>query len=315
MDHSNFCIFSGTSYPALAAEIAGILDMEVSEATIKEFACGEIYVNLEESVRGKEVFIVQTTRTGCVNKDFMELFLLCDAAKRSFASKVHVVLPYYSYARQDKIHAAREPISARLFADLLVKSGADRIITTHLHSEQIQAFFSVPVDNLNARRTLAKIIQEKNLHDPVIVSPDAGGAKMAKRFADEIGLPIAILHKTRPEHNVAEVTHIVGDITNKTPIIVDDMVDTAGSVCGAKQALIDKGARNEVYLVTTHPVFSGPAIERLKNADFKEIIVTNTLPLLEEQKIAGLTQISVAPLIAEVIKNTIENKSVSDLYF
>ncbi|MBT4936963.1 ribose-phosphate diphosphokinase, partial [Candidatus Peregrinibacteria bacterium] len=195
------------------------------------------------------------------------------------------------------------------------KSGADRIITTHLHSEQIQAFFSVPVDNLNARRALAKIIQQKNLIDPVIVSPDAGGAKMAKRFADEIGLPIAILHKTRPEHNVAEVTHIVGDIANKTPIIVDDMVDTAGSVCGAKQALIDKGARNEVYLVTTHPVFSGPAIERLKNADFKEIIVTNTLPLLEEQKIEGLTQISVAPLLAEVIKNTIENKSVSDLYF
>jgi ribose-phosphate pyrophosphokinase len=315
VDHSNFCIFSGSSYPQLAKEIADILHMEVSPATIKEFSCGEIYVNLDESVRGKEVFIVQTTRTGNVNKDFMELFLLCDAAKRSFASKVHVVLPYYSYARQDKIHAAREPISARLFADILVKSGADRIITMHLHSEQIQAFFDVPVDNLNSRKMLANIIQEKNLHDPIIVSPDAGGAKMAKRFADELNLPIAILHKTRPEHNVSEITHIVGDITNKTPIIIDDMVDTAGSVCSAKQALIDKGSLEDVYLVSTHPVFSGPAIERLKNAQFKEIIVTNTLPLLESQFIENLTQVSVAPLLAEVIKNTIENKPISNLYF
>ena len=315
MDHSNFCIFSGNSYPQLAREVADILDMKVSPATIKEFSCGEIYVNLDESVRGKEVFIVQTTRTGNVNKDFMELFLLCDAAKRSFASKVHVVLPYYSYARQDKIHAAREPISARLFADILVKSGADRIITMHLHSEQIQAFFDVPVDNLNSRKMLANIIREKKIHDPIIVSPDAGGAKMAKRFADELDLPIAILHKTRPEHNVSEITHIVGDITNKTPIIIDDMVDTAGSVCSAKQALIDKGSLDDVYLVTTHPVFSGPAVERLKNAQFKEIIVTNSLPLAEDQLIENLTQVSVAPLLAEVIKNTIENKSVSNLYF
>lgn len=315
MDTSNFKIFSGTSYPQLAKEIADILHMPLAKVMIKDFSCGEIYVNLEESVRGKEVFIVQTTRTYDVNRDFMELFLLCDAAKRSFASKVHVVLPYYSYSRQDKIHASRESISARLFADLLVKSGVDRVITMQLHSDQTQGFFSVPVDNLNARKLFTDIIRKKELLNPVIVSPDAGGAKMAKKFADELGYPMAILHKTRPGHNVSEINHVVGDVKGKTPIIIDDMVDTAGSVCGAKQALIEHESREDVYLVSTHPIFSGPAIERLKNAHFKEVIVTNTLPLKEEQIFPGLVQISVAPLIAEVIKNTIENKSVSSLYF
>ena len=315
MSTSNFKIFSGSSYSALAEEIAKILGMEVSKMKLKEFSSGEMYVNLEESVRGKEVFIVQTTRTGHVNRDFMELFLMCDAARRSFADRVHVVLPYYSYARQDKIHEAREAISARLFADLLVKSGAHRIITMHLHSDQIQGFFGVPVDNLNARKMLAKEIGKKNLDNPIIVSPDAGGTKMAKSFADILGWPIAILHKTRPEHNVAEITHIVGDVVGKTPVIVDDMVDTAGSVCSAKQALLAEGSKQDIYLVTTHPVFSGPAVERLKMAQFKEVIVTNTLPLEETQRFEGLEVITIAPLIAEVIKNTIQNKSVSSLYY
>lgn len=245
----------------------------------------------------------------------MELFLLCEAAKNSFAARINVVIPYFSYARQDKIHSSREPISARLMSDLLVKSGADNIITMNLHSDQIQGFFDVPVDNLNARKIFAKAIREKNLKDPVVVSPDVGGSKMAKKFADELGYPLAILHKTRPEHNVSQITHVIGDVKGKTPIFIDDMVDTAGSVCNAKKAIVEQGARDEVYLVSTHPVFSGPAIERLKEANFKEIIVTNSLPLSEEQMFGKITQISVAPLIAEVIKNSMQHKSVSTLYF
>ena len=315
MSNSNYKIFAGSSHPELAKEISDILGMELGKVSIKEFSCGEIYVNYEETVRGKEVFIVQTTRTYDMNRDFMELFLMCDAAKRSFASRVHVILPHYSYARQDKIHASRESVSARLMADLLVKSGVDRVITMHLHSDQTQGFFSVPVDNLNARKMLTDIIKQKNLKDPVIVSPDAGGAKMAKKFADELDCPMAIMHKSRPDHNVAEITHVIGEVAGKTPIIIDDMVDTAGSICGAKHALVEQGARDEVYMVTTHPIFSGPAVERIKNAKFKEVICTNTLPLTAEQQFEGLNQVSIAPLMAEVVKNTIENKSVSSLYY
>jgi len=249
-----------------------------------------------------------------MNEDFMELFILCDAIKRSFAKRIHVVMPYFSYARQDKIHQSRESISARLMASLLEKSGVNRVITVHLHSEQIQGFFSIPVDNINAKKIFAKVIKKKNIQNPIIVSPDTGGAKNAKKIADELGFPLAILHKTRPGHNVSEVTHVIGDIANKTPIIFDDMIDTGGSVCEAKNALVNNGANDEVYLVATHPVFSGPAIERIKNAGFKEIIVTNTLPLLDNS-INCLTTLTIAPLIAEVIKNTMENKSVSSLYF
>jgi len=315
VDTSDFRIISGTSNPEFAEEIANILGTKLSKVTIKEFSCGEIYVNLDETVREKEVFIIQTTRTNYMNRDLMELFILCDAAKRSFAKRVHVVIPYYSYARQDKLHAPRESISAKLMADLLTTSGAEQIITINLHTDQIMAFFDIPVDNLNARKLLAQIIKEKNISDPIIVSPDAGGAKMAKSFADELGYPLAILHKTRPEHNVSEVTHVIGNVKGKTPIIFDDMIDTAGSVCGAKRALIESGSNTDVYLVSTHPVFSGPAVERLSEAKFKEVIVTNSLPLKSEQKFEGLIQVTIAPLIAEVIKNTIEKKSVSSLYF
>ena len=314
MNTSNIRIVSGNSYPDFAKEISDNLNIPLTLATIKKFSCGETYVNLEESVRGKEVFIVQTTRTNMMNEDFMELFILCDAIKRSFAKRIHVVMPYFSYARQDKIHQSRESISARLMASLLEKSGVNRVITVHLHSEQIQGFFSIPVDNINAKKIFAKVIKKKNIQNPIIVSPDTGGAKNAKKIADELGFPLAILHKTRPGHNVSEVTHVIGDIANKTPIIFDDMIDTGGSVCEAKNALVNNGANDEVYLVATHPVFSGPAIERIKNAGFKEIIVTNTLPLLDNS-INCLTTLTIAPLIAEVIKNTMENKSVSSLYF
>lgn len=286
--------------------------MPLGKTTIKTFSCGETYVKFEESFRGKDIFLVQTGRTGHMNNDLIELLLLIDAAKRSFAEKIHVVMPYFPYSRQDKIHGPREGISAKLMANMIRQAGADHVITMHLHSDQIQGFFDCPVDNLNPRRLFVEYFKKKNIKDPVIVSPDAGGAKEAKKFADELGAPLVILHKTRPSHNVSEVTHVIGDVAGKTPIIVDDMVDTAGSVCAAKQGLIDAGANAEVYLATTHAIFSGPARERLTEANFAEIIAVDTLPVENPPK--NFKTMSVAPLLADVIKNVAEKESVSKLY-
>lgn len=308
-----FKIFSGTSHPILAKEIANALETDLEPITIKRFASSEIYINLDTSVRGKHVFLIQTCRSGTVNEDLMELFLMCDAARRSFAKDIHVIIPYYGYSRQDKLHASRETISAKLMADLLVKSGANHIITLNLHSDQNQAFFDVPVDNLNTRRIFAEYFREKNFSNAIVVSPDAGGVKMAKKFADELGFPIALLHKTRPTHNVADITHIVGDVQGKTPIILDDMIDTAGSVCGAKKALVENGAKDEVYLASTHAIFSGPALERLENAGFQEVIVSDTLPV--RGQLSSLKIVSIAPLIASVIQSVLQEKSVTPLYF
>ncbi len=315
MSKSNFRLFTGNAHPALAQEIAGLMKMELSDLTIKKFACGEVYINIDETVRGKEVFLIHTTRGGNINEDYMELFLMCDAMRRSFASKVHVVLPHYGYARQDKLHEARETISAKLIADLLVKSGAEHVITMHLHSDQNQAFFDVPVDNLNPRNMFADYIKQKGITDGVIVSPDAGGAKSAKKIADKLGFSIAILHKTRPEHNISEITHIVGDIKGKTPIIYDDMVDTAGSVCNAKEVLIKGGSNPDVYMMATHPILSNPAAERFRKAQFKEVIFTNSLPIPEEKMFPGLKILSVAPLLAGVMEGVIQQKSITPLYF
>lgn len=307
-----FKIFSGTSHPELAQSVAQKLGKELSPVTIKKFACGEIYVKYEESFRGQDVFLVQTCRTARMNDDLVELYLLIDAARQSFARKVHVILPYFAYSRQDKIHGAREGISAKLMADLMVQAGADHVVTLHLHTDQIQGFFDVPVDNLNPRRLFVEYIKSKQLTDPVVISPDAGGAKSAKKFADDLELPLAIMHKQRPEHNQSEVTHIIGDVAGKTPIIVDDMIDTAGSVCAAKQALIDNGSHPDVYLCATHPIFSGPARERLTEANFAEIVCTDSLPVENPPK--NFTVLSVAELLSEVITNVSEQRSVSKLH-
>jgi ribose-phosphate pyrophosphokinase len=305
-------IFAGSSHPEFAEAVAKNLKTPLGPTTIKTFSCGERYVKFDETFRGQDVFLVQTCRTGHMNDDLIELMLLIDAAKQSFAKNVHVVLPYFAYSRQDKIHAPREGISAKLFADLLYTAGADQVITLHLHSDQIQGFFDCPVDNLNPRKLFVDYFAKKKLENPVIVSPDAGGAKMAKKFADDLGCELAILHKQRPEHNVSEVTHVIGDVKGKTPIIIDDMIDTAGSVCGAKEALIKSGANSDVYLCATHPIFSGPARERLTAANFKEILCTDSLPVENPPK--NYQTLSVAPLFAEVICNVVENKSVSGLY-
>ena len=309
---SHFKVFSGSSHEKFAQAICDNLGSTLGKIDRRTFSCGEKYIRFEESFRGQDVFLVQTSRTNNTDTDYMELFLMIDAAKKSFAKKIHVVIPYFGYSRQDKIHAPREGISAKLFADLLVKAGTDHVVTIHLHSDQIQGFFDAPLDNLNPRRIFVDYFKEKNLKNPVIVSPDAGGAKSAKKFADDLGVPLVIMHKQRPEHNISEVTHVIGKVKGKTPIIVDDMIDTAGSVCGAKYALIAQGAHNEVYLCATHAVFSGPARKRLTEANFKEIVCTDSLPVDNPPK--NYKVISMAPLMAEVLQNVVNQESVSKLY-
>lgn len=309
-----FKIFSGSSHPKLAAQIAFRCEQPVSKCDSKAFSCGERYFKFNETVRGHDVFIIQTGRTGDMNEDLIELFLMIDAAKQSFAHKVHVVLPYMPYSRQDKIHEPREGISSKMFSRLIQEAGADHVITLHLHSDQIQGFFDIPVDNLNPRKLFVDYYKQKNLENAVVVSPDAGGAKTAKRFADDLGVPLAIMHKQRPEHNQSEVTHIIGDVAGKTPIIIDDIVDTAGSVCATKKALVESGgAHDEVYLCATHPVFSGPAVERLSEASFAEILTTDTLPVDEPP--TNYQTLSVADLLGEVILNVRDQRSVSNLYY
>ncbi len=316
MSDHNIRLCAASSHPELAGLIAKNLKIPLSPLTIKRFACGETYVRFEETVRGKDVYLVATCRSGTVNEDFMELFMLCDAARQSFAKSIHVILPFFGYSRQDKIHEARENISARLMSDLLVRSGAEHIITVQLHSDQIQGFFDVPVDNLHIRKLVAEYFRKKKIRgDIVIVSPDAGGAKQTKKLADLLGVNMAIIHKTRPAHNVASVTHMVGDVKGKTAILLDDMVDTAGSVLSARQALLEAGAKPEVYLCATHPVFSPPAVERLKEAGFHEIIVSNSIPLsLEAKKELPIHVIDIAPLLAHVMESVIKEQSASKWY-
>lgn len=308
----SFKIFSGSSADAFTKDICQHLLQSPCEIERKKFSCGEIYVRFAETIRGKDVYLVQTCRTGKMNDDLMELFLMIDAARQSFAKQIHVILPYYGYSRQDKIHAAREGISAKLLAKMIQGAGADHLVTLHLHSDQIQGFFNIPVDNINPRKLFVDYFASKNLENPVVVAPDAGAAKMAKKFADGLGSPLAILHKHRSAHSVAQVSHVIGDVKGKTPIIIDDMVDTASSVYPAKKALVEAGSSEDVYLAFTHPILSGPAIERLNEANFKEVVCTDSLPL--EIRPNNLRQISIAPLLAEVVKNASEQQSVSKLY-
>lgn len=310
MSFKDLKIYSGTSHPILAAAIARELRLPLSKMSVSRFACGEIYAKPDDSVRGSSVYLVQTC-TEQVNEDYMELFIMIDALKRSFAKEVHVIIPHFGYARQDRVASPREPISAKLMANLIAAAGADHVISIHFHSDQTQGFFPFPMDNLHTRNLFVDYLKKKKLKDPVIVAPDAGAAKEAGRLAQTLDYPLAVLTKKRPRFNVAEVTAVVGDVEGKTCIIVDDMVDTAGSVCAAHQALIDQGANPDVYLVATHPVFSGPAVERLKATKFKEVIVTDTIPLPSEKQFKGLTTISVAPLLARVIRSVHEHKSVT----
>lgn len=313
MSDKNLKLFSGTSHPELAKEIAKHLRITLSPMQISRFACGEIYAKPGISVRGCDVFVVQTA-TANVNEDLMELFVMLDSFKRSFAGKIHVIMPHYGYSRQDRVATPREPISAKLMADLISAAGADHVITMVLHSDQEQGFFDFPVDNLYTKKFFADYFKKKKLKDIVVVSPDAGGAKEAKKFADILGAELAIIHKARPRANVSEVMHLVGDVNNKTCILYDDMIDTGGSVCNAAEALRKNNAKKDIYLAATHAVFSDPAVERLAKTGFKEVVVTNSIPVPKEKQFKGLQVLSVAPLLAQIIKNVHSAKSVSSIF-
>lgn len=308
----NLMVCTGQAYPELGREIAEQLNTTLGEVTLSHFSNGEIYVRFGESVRGADVFVVQPICQP-INDNLMELLIMVDALKRASAGRISAVIPHYGYARQDKKTTAREPITAKLVADLLMTAGVNRVLTMDLHAGQIQGFFDAPVDHLTAVSTLATYFKGKNLDKLVVASPDVGRVKMAKKYADELNGELAILHKSRPAHNVAEVSQIVGDVEGKTILMVDDMVDTAGTLVTGAETLVKHGAK-EVYACATHPVLSGPAIDRLEKSPIKELVVTNTMPIPAEKRIGKIKTISIAALFAQAIKNVHENLSVSELF-
>ncbi|AKF93635.1 ribose-phosphate diphosphokinase [Brevibacillus laterosporus] len=305
-------VFTCSANPKLAQEIAEHIGLNVGNMETARFSDGECQIKLNESVRGSDVFIIQPT-CAPVNEHLMELLVVVDALKRASAKSINVVIPYYGYARQDRKARSRDPITAKLVANLIETAGAQRVITMDLHATQIQGFFDIPVDHLLGVPILAKYFQEKNLSDVVVVSPDHGGVTRARKLAERLEAPIAIIDKRRPEPNVAEVMNIVGNIEGKTAIIIDDIIDTAGTITLAANALVDAGAR-EVYACCTHPVLSGPAMERIQNSKIKELIVTNTIPLDSDKLIDKVKVLSVAPLIGEAIIRVHEELSISKLF-
>ncbi len=310
--NSSLKVFSLNSNSELANQIVQHIGVELGQSSVSRFSDGEIQINIEESIRGCDVFVIQST-SDPVNENIMELLIMIDALKRASAATINVVIPYYGYARQDRKARAREPITAKLVANLLETAGATRVIAIDLHAPQIQGFFDMPVDQLIAVPLLASYFKKKELSDVVVVSPDHGGVTRARRLADRLKTPIAIIDKRRPRPNVSEVMNIIGDIEGKTAIIIDDIIDTAGTITLASDALFERGAK-EVYACCTHPVLSGPAIERIDHSSIKELAVTNTITLPEEKKIDKIIQLSIAPLLSEAIIRVYEQESVSTLF-
>ena len=311
-DGKKLKIFTGNANPALAKEICDYLGLPLGEAFVGRFNNGEVQIMIDESVRGKDVFIIQPTSYP-VNDNLMELMVMADALKRASARHITAVVPYYGYARQDRKTRGREPITAKLVANLMQTSGITRLVTIDLHAGQIQGFFDVPVDHLYGASILAIYINEKNLEDVIVVSPDLGGVTRARDLADRIGAPIAIIEKKRPEPGVAKVMNLIGDVKGKNCIIVDDIVDTAGSLVEGAKALEAFGAKS-VMAAVTHAVLTDPASERIANSNIKELIVTNTMPLPENCKLDNVTQLSVAPLLGEAIMRIFHEVSVSNLF-
>ncbi|MEH7380112.1 ribose-phosphate diphosphokinase [Bacillus sp. JJ1533] len=309
---SSLKVFSLNANAPLAEEIANSIGVELGKCSVTRFSDGEVQINIEESIRGCDVFVIQST-SAPVNEHIMEVLIMIDALRRASAKTINIVMPYYGYARQDRKARAREPITAKLIANLLETAGADRVITLDLHAPQIQGFFDILIDHLMGVPILSDYFKSKNLEDIVVVSPDHGGVTRARKMADRLKAPIAIIDKRRPRPNVAEVMNIVGNIEGKTAILIDDIIDTAGTITLAANALVENGA-SEVYACCTHPVLSGPAIERIQNSKIKELVVTNTIRLPEEKKIAKIKELSVAPLIGEAIIRVHEQQSVSTLF-
>src|SRR5271167_2623832 len=313
MRFNHFKVFTGNANPELAYEIAQALGMELGRAMIKQFADGEIYLQIQENVRGADVFIVQPTCTP-VDRHLMELLLMMDALKRASAERITAVLPYYGYARQDRKDRPRMPISARLVASLLERAGANRILALDLHAAQIQGFFDVPVDHLFATPVMIDYFDEMGGASLTVVSPDAGGVERARAFAKRLDSPLAIIDKRRTDVNVAEVMHIIGDVAGQHCLIVDDLIDTAGTLVKATEALLEQGAKS-VRACATHAVLSGPAVERIRESKLEEVVVSNSIPLPDHaDNCKRIKPLSVAPLLAKAIQSVHEDGSVSTLF-
>lgn len=311
-DTSRLCILTGNANPKLAKEVAEYVGVEICHAFVGQFNNGETQVIISDSIRGKDVFIIQPTSQP-VNDSLMELLVMADACHRASARSITAVVPYYGYSRQDRKTRGREPITAKLVANLITVSGIDRVVTVDLHAGQIQGFFDIPVDHLAAAPIIADYILSKELEDVVVVSPDLGGVTRARSLADRLGTPIAIIEKRRPKPGEAQVMSLIGDIEGKTCVIIDDIVDTAGSLCEGAKALMDKGAK-AVYACCTHGVLSDPAVKRVEESPLEELIITNTIPLPVEKESPKIKCLSMAAPIGEVISRIYMQKSVSKLF-
>ena len=310
---NNLKILSGNSNIQLAQAICKGLDISLGKANVKKFSDGEIQVEIEDNVRGMDVFVVQSTCTP-VNRSLMELLIMMDAIKRASAERITAVIPYYGYARQDRKVAPRVPITAKLVADLITTAGANRILTVDLHAGQIQGFFNIPVDHLYSAPVMVEFIKEKYTDNLVIVSPDAGGVERARAFAKRLGSNLAIIDKRRPQPNESNIMNIIGDIEGKTALLLDDMVDTAGTLTQSANALIEKGA-TKVVACCTHPVLSGQAVEKINQSPLQDLVVTDTIPLAKEAQLCSkIVVLSVAELLGEAIKRIHSNDSVSSLF-
>tara|TARA_E500000318_G_scaffold102373_1_gene106623 strand:- start:4173 stop:5102 length:930 start_codon:yes stop_codon:yes gene_type:complete len=307
-------VFTGNANPELAQKIAESLDSRMGNATVGQFSDGEIAVEINENVRGKDVFILQST-CAPTNDNLMELILMVDALRRASAARITAVVPYFGYARQDRrVRSARVPISAKVVADMMVKAGVDRVMTMDLHADQIQGFFDVPVDNVYGSPILLDDIERQNYDDLVVVSPDVGGVVRARAIAKQLNVDLAIIDKRRPQANQAQVMHIIGEIEGRTCVVVDDMIDTAGTLCKAGEALKDHGAAR-VVAYATHPILSGPAVDNITNSVLDEVVVTDTIPLADHARRSGkIRQLSVAGLIAEAIRRVSNEESVSAMF-
>ncbi len=306
-------IFAGNSHKKLAEDICAVLGVPLGKADVTTFSDGEIAVNVDETVRGCDVFVIQSTSRPTVNHYLMELLILIDALKRASAGSITAVIPYYGYARQDRKAKARDPISAKLVADLLTAAGADRVLTMDLHAPQIQGYFNIPVDHLMGGNILAGYFKEKNIDDLIVVSPDLGSVSRSRNFADKLGTSIAIIDKRRQKANESEVMNVIGEIEGKNCILIDDMIDTAGTICNAAEALQSMGAK-DVYACCTHGVFSGPAFERLEKSVLKEVVSLDTIYIKEDERIGKMKILSVAEIFAESIRRIFNQDSISSLF-
>jgi ribose-phosphate pyrophosphokinase len=305
-------LFTLSSNRELAQEIADSIGVELGDCEVKRFMDGEVNVSIKETVRGHDVFVVQPT-TNPVNEHLMELLIMCDALKRASAKTINLIIPYYGYCRQDRKSRSREPITSKLVADLLQTAGASRVIAMDLHAAQIQGFFDIPIDNFLGLPILVNYLIDKNFENVVVVSPDHGGTVRARNFGEVLNAPIAIIDKRRPEPNKAEVMNIIGDVNGKTCIIVDDICDTAGTLCAAANALIKAGA-TEVYAACTHGLLSGPAVSRIADSPIKEMIITNTVRLPEEKRHEKIVQLSVGTLLGHGILKILSDEPLSGLF-